>query len=515
METARKIEQYDARTQSVLELATHLIEIPSISQPPSKENPEGINEAYLAAKEFALESDLNVIDLPADQDHPYPFLILTFKDDDQPESFDPKIALVGHLDVVAPQEPNQFTPQIEDDMLIGRGSADMKTVVATQMVWMAEQQAKPGPKPPVVTMISFTEENGSIRPYSVKEAIDHLKNQHNKEVELAIVGERTGEIENMGKVPVGPICNSNRGWRWYRAEQTAPTEDTLKLFSTIASQIEAGRRTIDQHNNSPSSPQMEKQDNWRTSFVNPFLVIENPEIPQEGHQLVFTKAGTPRHSAIVPTSETTLTETFKDTLERAQKHFGEEHVSLNSVNIGEDHNYNTVTGGGEMVLTINAPMQLIPDWMTLESEQNPETTITLKPLAYKNAETPSTQTASPNTFGLDIRELPEHAAAINSFIAETRELLSSHGVDLKTVNEGDSWTCPPDNPHYQKLRQAYESVMGEPSPESGKLHGNDGRFFKANAVVFGQTGFGPHKPTESHYIPSIPKYLEILDQLAK
>ena len=59
-----------------------------------------------------------------------------------------EILLTGHFDVVEPEpDDSQFTPRIEGDYLHGRGAADMKTVVATYMVWMKNARAVGAPYP--------------------------------------------------------------------------------------------------------------------------------------------------------------------------------------------------------------------------------------------------------------------------------------------------------------------------------------------------------------------------------
>ena len=48
-----------------------------------------------------------------------------------------------------------------------------------------------------------------------------------------------------------------------------------------------------------------------------------------------------------------------------------------------------------------------------------------------------------------------------------------------------------------------------------KLAGTSARFAPGGrAVVWGQTGIGPHSAGERHFIPSIGPYLDVLDELA-
>ena len=161
-----------------------------------------------------------------------------------------------------------------------------------------------------------------------------------------------------------------------------------------------------------------------------------------------------------------------------------------------------------MLLDIKADSDIIENWLKLVNNNDVETKIIAE---AQKGET----TENKAVFGLDIREIPEHTDIINLWVNETRKQLEKLGISFEEITFGDGWECPYNNPHYKKLRKAYEKVMGEPSPRLGKPHGNDGRFFNGNAVVFGQTGQNPHGPNEAHYLGSIAPYLQILDELAK
>ena len=83
--------------------------------------------------------------------------------------------------------------------------------------------------------------------------------------------------------------------------------------------------------------------------------------------------------------------------------------------------------------------------------------------------------------------------------------------------------CSPDNP---ALKALIESVKNSISARSGveasepqigkKLPGTSARFAPGGqAVVWGQSGIGPHAKDERHYIPSIEPYYRSLNELAK
>jgi len=77
-------------------------------------------------------------------------------------------------------------------------------------------------------------------------------------------------------------------------------------------------------------------------------------------------------------------------------------------------------------------------------------------------------------------------------------------------------SCPPDNPHLCLLIAAVERVSGEPARIAKKKPGTSARFAPGgNAVVWGQSGHGPHARDEWHYLPSIAPYLDMLDELAR
>ncbi len=502
-------ESLDPRTTEVLDLAQKLIRIPGVSIPEAQLDMPRINETLEVAREFAERSGLSVIEMPADEEHPFPFLVVSFKEEGKTAVGRSKVALVGHVDVVGAQNSAQFEPQIEGDMLVGRGSADMKTVVATQLVWMAEQQRRPGAKPPVAVMISCTEENGSTRPNGAQHAITFLRDQFGTEFELAIVGERTGEMESMGTPQVGPICDANRGWRWYRSEGDGKL-NVSHAFSMMEATIRQGRQGASNGNDDLSSDRMNGQKNWRTGFVNSFVQIgSDPELAtQDSYTIIHVaKGGEAKHAAAITPDKPTLFEEFGKLYTDASMAFGLNKVKIAGVNIGQDGNFNTVTGGGELQLVI-LDDDIASYIKELEEKGYAVTTTRVDNTSH------SAQMLKP-VFGLDIREVPEHTAEINRWITETRAVLARIGFDFVGVNEGDGWVCPEDNEHMARLRAAYKDVIGQASPALGKLHGNDGRFFEGNAVVFGQTGKSPHGAAEAHYIPSIKPYMEILDRFAE
>ena len=85
------------------------------------------------------------------------------------------ITLSGHFDVVPPEpDDRQFQPRVDGDYLWGRGAADMKTVVASTMVWLAERCNAGPPYPPVNTILVGNEENGEGEPWGTPHVLADL-----------------------------------------------------------------------------------------------------------------------------------------------------------------------------------------------------------------------------------------------------------------------------------------------------------------------------------------------------
>jgi acetylornithine deacetylase len=86
----------------------------------------------------------------------YPALFIGF-----PGQNGAPVMLSGHFDVVTPDpDDTQFEPHVDGDYLWGRGAADMKTVVATYLVWMKDSLKRLGSYPPVNLLLVGNEENG-------------------------------------------------------------------------------------------------------------------------------------------------------------------------------------------------------------------------------------------------------------------------------------------------------------------------------------------------------------------
>ncbi len=76
--------------------------------------------------------------------------------------------------------------------------------------------------------------------------------------------------------------------------------------------------------------------------------------------------------------------------------------------------------------------------------------------------------------------------------------------------------CAPDNPHLLNVLASVREATGVEPVVGRKLPGTSARFAPGGqAIVWGQTGIGPHAADERHYIPSIKPYYDALAALAE
>lgn len=192
---------YVDKTSEILELAQALIRIPSVTVG-GEERLEEVHRAatliYDTARLYGLEARY------FDQAH-YPALLIA-----PPGGMYAPVMLSGHFDVVAPEpDDSQFEPRIQGDTLWGRGAADMKTVVATYLIWLKDSLRSGTPTPPLNLLLVGNEENGETEATGTPHALRLLREeQPGYAPRLLIAGERTGE---KGDEFWGEICTQNRG----------------------------------------------------------------------------------------------------------------------------------------------------------------------------------------------------------------------------------------------------------------------------------------------------------------
>lgn len=187
------------KTSEILALAGQLIEIPSVTACP-EERLDEVRRAATFVYDYLSNHGLSVRYFDRGR---YPALLAEF-----PEQIPAPVLLAGHLDVVQPDpDDSQFSPRIEGDYLWGRGAADMKTVVATCLVWMKDRKRAGGRFPRVSLLLVGNEENGEQEPTGTPHVLRALQ-EEGSAPGILIAGERTGET---GKELWGEICIENRG----------------------------------------------------------------------------------------------------------------------------------------------------------------------------------------------------------------------------------------------------------------------------------------------------------------
>jgi succinyl-diaminopimelate desuccinylase len=196
---------YQDKTSEILAVADQLIRIPSVTASPNERLDE-VRRAATFIFDYARDRGLAVRYFDRDK---YPATLITFPG----QNYSP-VMLSGHFDVVSPEpDDSQFEPHIEGDYLFGRGAADMKTVVATYLVWMKDMLHDPKSHPPVGLLLIGNEENGEMEAMGTPQALRLLEQETSDQSEfytprLLIAGERTGE---RGDEIWGEICTQNRG----------------------------------------------------------------------------------------------------------------------------------------------------------------------------------------------------------------------------------------------------------------------------------------------------------------
>jgi succinyl-diaminopimelate desuccinylase len=194
------VEAGTGRTRDVVELAVELVKIPSVTNCPD----ERLDEVLICARFVAGWFREAGLDVELYEGGIYPSLVAGF-----PGQLLAPITMSGHFDVVPPEpDDRQFKPRIDGDYLWGRGAADMKTVVASMMVWMRAAVAAGPPFPPINAILVGNEENGEGEAWGTPHILADLARRFDWAPEIMLVGERTGEE---GNELFGMVCPENRG----------------------------------------------------------------------------------------------------------------------------------------------------------------------------------------------------------------------------------------------------------------------------------------------------------------
>jgi acetylornithine deacetylase/succinyl-diaminopimelate desuccinylase-like protein len=254
------------RVADVLALARTLVEIPSVTNCPDERLGEVLRCARFVAgwlRDAGLEVRLY-------DDGRYPAVLAG-----APGAIEAPVTLCGHFDVVEPEpDDSQFRARVDGEWLWGRGAADMKTVVASYMVWMAGQVRK-GARPATNLLLVGNEENGEQEPWGTPHVLADRRAATGWVPDFVVVGERTGE---QGNELYGAVCPSSRGVarlrvtargrRGHTGTGTVPVDLLDRLFEAreVFGSVFARHLTLS------------AADGWESSARFPFAVVGQPGV---------------------------------------------------------------------------------------------------------------------------------------------------------------------------------------------------------------------------------------------
>lgn len=123
-------------------------------------------------------------------------------------------------------------------------------------------------------------------------------------------------------------------------------------------------------------------------------------------------------------------------------------------------------------------------------------------------------TAGEGILGVEIRPIPQDD--VEGLRSKVESYCAENGLEaIFTVME-NGVACDLKNPALLALIQSVKNASGEEPKIGRKLPGTSARFAPGGqAVVWGQSGVGPHAKNEAHFIPSIEPYYKALNELAK
>jgi len=411
---------YPNKTAEILDLAQHLIRIPSVTASPNERLDE-VHRAGTFIHDYLRGNGFE----PRYFDGKYPAIYVGFPQS-RVESQKSPILLTGHFDVVEPEpDDSQFTPKIEGDYLWGRGAADMKTVVATYLVWMKDMLKSRGDpsglskeagtnmagRPYAYSNISLllvgNEENGEAEAWGTPHVLAELaktsevsKDLGGLKPALFIAGERTGE---KGSELFGEICIENRG---------------VMRFDVIA-------RGAKGHSGAADAGDLSEK-------------------------LISARGA--------------LNEIFAKHLTLKSADGWQSQAKFPFINVGTTGVYNV--------------------------------------------------TAAQGILGVEIRAIPQDDTF--KLKDEVLAYCEANGLEAKFSVMENGVACDPNNPALKMLIEAVKQVSGSEPRIGRKLPGTSARFAPGGqAVVWGQSGLGPHAKDERHFIPSIEPYYKSLNELAK
>lgn len=216
------------KEKEIITLAKQLIRIPAISIG-EKVNYRGIEKCYCFIVDYLKEADLRVIEFK--NNGIFPGLYCDCGKGSSPLLGD--LLLIGHYDRVSPYKQSQLVPKIDGNWLVGRGAADMLTVVATFMVFMKDIKIKNG-KNRVGLLLVGNEEPGEFERWGTLHILNFLYKKFFYQPLFLIVGERTGD----GEERIGKVEIKNRGLVRMKIKiKETPEHSALIKGSTVVEKI--------------------------------------------------------------------------------------------------------------------------------------------------------------------------------------------------------------------------------------------------------------------------------------
>lgn len=504
--------------EAVIDDIKALVPMGGVTVPENKTDLKGLYKRRDFVVERAQSAGLEVIEMRETAENPCPYLMITFPEMLRGGKMLAKVALVGHMDIVDVQKPEQFSPTIDGDFIRGRGTTDMLGVDSVFLEWMRAQQLAGGEKPPFMLMLSFTEENDSAMGHNTYTAREFLEKEYGANIEFAVVGERTGEMVKPDELVPSTIRDRNYGLRRYRFDIDLEGKNNeaseMVLRYVVNDLIEATRLKL---------AELNARDRAGTTFAAPFLEyrarLDPGEIAPWEDTYKFLRIATvdrnTSHSAQSRPSIPTHVERLIERVNDIQYHT--DFFRLLRFSVGQGlNNYNTISASNVIEIAY-------------VGEYNAED-ISRRIL---DGEAGKVEVFSPSDAereiglkaGIETREAPEHSDAITRMVKELKSKTQRNfGGDLITSTERSGWVCDQNNIHLINLRSAYKEVTDEESEPEVKVFFNDGSAFIhscdghthsgqpiARAVVFGGVGYGPHGPLEMAHIPSFETLWKQLD----
>ncbi len=261
--------QFPDKTVEIVELAKRLIRIPSVTVGGGTPRLDEVQRAATLVFDYLRDHGLEVRYFNHAQ---YPAVLAGF-----PGGLLAPVMLCGHFDVVAPEpDEGQCEPRVEGDYLWGRGAADMKTVVATYMVWMKDALKAGPPYPPVNLLLLGNEETGEQEPMGTPHVLATLAEESGYAPQFFIAGERT---EVSGKALWGEVCIQNRGImrfdvvaRGVRGHTGVAGASTADLSERLIAARQALETILARHLTLTS------EDGWQSQARFPFIQVGVPGV---------------------------------------------------------------------------------------------------------------------------------------------------------------------------------------------------------------------------------------------